>query len=257
MTIIDEILAVKAKEIKKLPVFDVQHLKKNDISFFEALMRGKEKKINVIAEVKKASPTLGKIKNVDVVEQAQKYGKYGAVAVSCLTDSTFFGGNCEDLKCVSGAVRLPVIRKDFIYTQNQIGQARFFGAASFLLMVDVMEKTGADLKQLIDFGRSLGMEPLVETYDERSIAKAVDAGAKIVGVNSRNFLKAGLPIEKDRFARLLPLIPAGIVRVAESGMKTIDDVMAVNELADCVLIGSALMQKNDRELAEFFDALKQ
>lgn len=252
MTIIDDILAHKQKEVTGMPDFLERNLEKNERSFFDVLKRKSGEAVNVIAEVKQASPSEGMIQAVDCGGRAKIYEHFGAAAISCLTDEKYFSGSCDDLEQVVEAVDLPVIRKDFIFTKNQIAQARFFGASSFLLMVEVMEKTDMDLEALIEYGRELGMEPLVETYDAQSIEKAAQAGAKIIGVNSRNFQKEGLPIEFERFEQLLPLIPDGIVRVAESGMKTVEDIMQVEHLVDAVLVGTALMRRDDAGVQQFF-----
>lgn len=255
MHILDKILHEKEKEVASLPSETAYNLTQNTNSFLEALTRREGEPIRVITEVKKASPTQGEIRTVNPAARARAYENAGATAISCLTDKPFFNGSCDDLSAVSSAVSVPVIRKDFIYTKRQIAQARAHGAASFLLMVAVTERMGADLKMLIDYGRSLGMEPMVETHDELSIDTAVRAGARIIGVNCRNFEKEGLPLEPERFAALLPKIPEGIIRVAESGFLTAEDVARVEHVADAVLIGTALMRKNDDEIAPFLHAL--
>ncbi len=255
MTILDTILEQKHKEVAMLPNFMERDLNLNQNSFVEVLSRPTKNKIHIIAEVKQQSPSGGVIRSVDPSQRAQLYERSGATALSCLTDKEFFGGSCEDLHAVSEAVSIPVIRKDFIFTKNQIAQARCFGAASFLLMMDVIEKTGANLSELIEYGRDLGMEPLVEIQNEVSLMTAVQAGAKIIGVNSRNFEKEGLPIEFERFERLLPLIPNGIIRVAESGICTPADIEKVSALADAVLIGTALMKQEDQDVPEFLSSL--
>ncbi len=255
MTILDTILEHKLKEVAMLPNFMERDLNPNQNSFVEVLSRPTESQIHIIAEVKQQSPSQGAIRSVDSSQRAQLYEQSGATILSCLTDKEFFGGSCEDLLSVAEAVSIPVIRKDFIFTKNQIAQARYFGAASFLLMMEVIEKTGANLSELIEYGRDLGMEPLVEIQNEVSLMTAVQAGAKIIGVNSRNFQKEGLPIEFERFERLLPLIPNGIIRVAESGMQTSEDIETVRGLADAVLLGTVLMKQKDQDVPKFLSSL--
>jgi indole-3-glycerol phosphate synthase len=254
MTILDTILEHKLKEVAMLPNFMERDLRPNRNSLTRAL--SEKAQIHIISEVKQASPSKGHIRSVNPAERAKLYEQSGATVLSCLTDEAFFGGNCEDLQMVSEAVSIPVIRKDFIFTKNQIAQARYAGAASYLLMMEVIEKTGANLTELIEYGRDLGMEPLVEIQNEVALMTAVQAGAKIIGVNSRNFQKEGLPIEFERFEKLLPLIPKGILRVAESGICTTADVKNVSSLADAVLIGTVLMEQKDEAVREFISSLQ-
>ncbi len=256
MTILDTIFQHKQKEVAMLPNFRDRELLLNENSLEEALIKFKNKGVPIIAEVKQASPSQGKIRSVKPDERARLYEKSGVVAISCLTDKKFFEGSCQDLALISKVVQVPVIRKDFIFTKNQIAQARYYGASSFLLIVELIELAGANLSELIKYGRSLGMEPLVETYDEVSIQKAVQSDAKIIGVNSRNFQKADLLIETERFEKLLPLIPSGIIRVAESGFSTVEDVEKVVNIADAVLIGTILMRQSDENLPKFISNLK-
>jgi indole-3-glycerol phosphate synthase len=255
MTILDKIIQHKKKEVAMLPNFIDKKLLFNTKSLVQALSRIKNVSINIIAEVKQASPLQGKIRSVNPVKRAQAYEKAGVNAISCLTDEKFFQGSCQNLASIARVVTLPIIRKDFIFTKNQIAQARYYGAASYLLMVEVIEMTGANLSELIKYGRSLGMEALVETSNAESITKALQAGAQMIGVNSRNFKKEGLPIEFERFSKLLPLIPQGIIRVAESGFSTAKDLQKVSDLADAVLIGTVLMQQENENLQKFILSL--
>jgi indole-3-glycerol phosphate synthase len=257
MTIIDTILKKKEQELKLLPNYLSKNIEQNKCSFLRVIQKKEDGRISIIAEIKKTAPSQEKAHHIDVVSHAHIYEKSGVSAISCLTDETFFEGSCDDLRSVASTVNIPVLRKDFIFTKNQIAQSRFYGASSYLLMVEVIEKTETNLIELIECGRSLGMEPLVETYDEKSIKKAVKAGAKIIGVNSRNFQKTNLSIEFERFERLLPLVPDGIIRVAESGIKSTKDIQKLKPIADVVLIGTALMQKSEQSLPTFISSLKR
>ena len=199
--------------------------------------------VKIIAEVKRASPSKGDIAPIkDPAALASQYAAGGASVISVLTEGRRFGGSIDDLKLVSAAVDVPVIRKDFVVTPYQVWEARAAGADMVLLMV--MALTQPALVSLVERITSLGMTPLVEVHDGEEIARAVDAGAKVIGVNARDLRT--LEVDRANFARLSPLIPDGIVRIAESGVRGPHDVMDYARAgADAVLVGETLVRQPD------------
>ena len=162
-----------------------------------------------------------------------------------LTDELFFGGSLADLHEVSRENDLPVLRKDFILCEAQILEARLSGADAVLLMVSVLE-TSEKIKALKDYAADLNMHCLVEIHDLSELEIAIDSGADIIGVNARKF--KDLSVCQEIFQDLLPKIPAGIVRVAESGFHTREDLLRVENIADAVLIGTSFMEHDGRDL---------
>ncbi|MEO2069120.1 MAG: indole-3-glycerol phosphate synthase TrpC [Desulfurobacteriaceae bacterium] len=216
---------------------------KTPYDFKEALSK---EGINIIAEVKKASPSKGVIReDFDPVELAKAYERGGARAISVLTDKEFFQGSPFYLRQVAETVKLPVLRKDFIIDEFQIYGAKALGASSFLLIVAILSES--QLKDFIELGRSLGMEPLVETHDEREVEIALECGAEIVGVNNRD-LKT-FTVSLDTTLRLLPLIKEdNKIAVSESGIKGKDDILKLKEKGvNAFLIGETLMRSENPE----------
>ncbi|GEA90052.1 indole-3-glycerol phosphate synthase TrpC [Cellulomonas cellasea] len=195
--------------------------------------------VTVIAEVKRSSPSKGALASIaDPAKLAAEYEKGGASVISVLTEQRRFNGTLADLDSVRAAVDIPVLRKDFVVTPYQVWEARAHGADLVLLIVAALEQTV--LESLVERVHSLGMTALVEVHDAEEVARAVDAGAKIIGVNSRD-LKT-LDVDRGTFARVAPSIPAGIVKIAESGVRGPHDVMDYARAgADSVLVGEALV----------------
>lgn len=198
-----------------------------------------EDAVTVIAEVKRSSPSRGALAAIaDPAALAAEYEKGGATAISVLTEQRKFNGSLADLDSVRAAVDIPVLRKDFVVTPYQVWEARAHGADLVLLIVAALEQTV--LTSLVERVHSLGMTALVEVHDAEEVARAADAGARVIGVNARN-LKT-LDVDRGTFARVAPSIPAGIVRVAESGVRGPHDVMDYARAgADTVLVGEALV----------------
>jgi len=202
--------------------------------------------INIIAEVKKASPSKGVIReDFDPVEIAKAYERGGAKAISVLTDKKFFQGSPFYLRQVAESVKLPVLRKDFIIDEFQIYGAKALGASSFLLIVSIL--SDQQLKDFIELGRELGLEPLVETHDEEEVERALKAGAEIVGVNNRDLKTFTVSLETT--LRLLPIIKEeGKLLVSESGIKNKDDILRLREAGvDAFLVGETLMRSENPE----------
>jgi indole-3-glycerol phosphate synthase len=199
--------------------------------------------ISVIAEVKRSSPSRGALADIaDPAALAFEYAEGGAAAISVLTEQRRFNGSLDDLREVRSRVDVPVLRKDFIVSSYQLWEARAAGADMILLIVAALEQQA--LVSLIERAVSIGLTPLVEVHDAEEARRAADAGAQLVGVNNRN-LKT-LEVDRDTFARLAPLIPTHLVRVAESGVRGPHDVIEFARAgADVVLVGEALVTGRD------------
>jgi indole-3-glycerol phosphate synthase len=202
---------------------------------------------SVIAEVKRRSPSKGQLAEVsDPAALAAAYQRGGAAAVSVLTEERRFGGSLADLDAVRMAVDVPVLRKDFVVEPYQLLEARAHGADLALLIVAALP--GNALPSLYDRALELGLTPLLEVHDEPEAERVVELGAALVGVNARN-LKT-LEVDPATFAKVAPVLPDGVVTVAESGIATPADVRRfVGEGADVVLVGEALVRDGDPEAA--------
>jgi indole-3-glycerol phosphate synthase len=200
-------------------------------------------RVKIIAEVKRASPSRGALADIpDPAALAASYETGGASAISVLTERRRFGGSLEDLELVRATVSVPVLRKDFIADPYQVFESRAAGADLVLLIVAALEQK--QLQQLFDLIGELGMTALVETHSAEELERALDVGATIVGVNARNLSTFGL--DRDLFGSLAGSIPSGVIRVAESAVKTAADVAHYREAgADVVLVGEALVTGGD------------
>jgi indole-3-glycerol phosphate synthase len=199
--------------------------------------------VHIIAEVKRASPSRGALADIpDPASLAASYQTGGASAISVLTEGRRFGGSLADLEAVRSVATVPVLRKDFIADEYQVLEARAAGADLVLLIVAALEQPR--LAALHDFVRSTGMTPLVETHDADEVRRALDVGAEIVGVNARDL--STFELDQELFGRLADSIPSGVVRVAESAVKTAADVEHYRRAgADVVLVGEALVTGGD------------
>ena len=187
--------------------------------FARALAR--EGRVNVIAECKRRSPSRGVLAAAyDPVALATQYERGGAAAISVLTEPAFFDGALEHLAAVRRAVALPLLRKDFIVDEYQLLEARASGADAVLLIVAALAP--ADLVRRQARARELGLAALVEVHDEIELARAVDAGARLIGVNNRNLRT--LQVDVDASYRLAAAMPAGVVAVSESGLQARADL---------------------------------
>lgn len=199
--------------------------------------------VQVIAEVKRASPSKGDL--ADIPEPsvlAKQYADNGAAVISCLTEERRFRGSLADLDAVRAAVDIPVLRKDFIVTPYQIHEARAHGADLVLLMCSALDQPA--LESLLDRTESLGMHALVEAHTAEEVDRALAAGAKILGINARN-LKT-LEVDMGVYGKLAPMLPDNVVKVAESGVKGPEDLRAyADQGADCVLVGEGLVTAGD------------
>ncbi|MDR3364090.1 MAG: indole-3-glycerol phosphate synthase TrpC [Clostridiales Family XIII bacterium] len=202
--------------------------------------------MSFICEVKKASPSKGVIaEDFPYLEIARAYEAAGADVVSVLTEPEYFLGSIDYLREIAAAVRTPILRKDFIIDTYQIDQARAAGASAVLLITSLL---GDKLGAFIAAARAAGLGALVEIHDESEAVCAIEAGAAVVGVNNRD-LKT-FEVDASRSARLRGLIPEGILFVAESGIRTADDVReALAARADAVLVGEHLMRAENKAAA--------
>jgi len=199
--------------------------------------------VNVIAEIKKASPSRGDIQaRAEVAVVAAGYAAAGAAALSVLTESGFFHGTPEDLAEAKRSVELPVLRKDFILEEYQVYESRVMGADSLLLIVRLLPSR--ELATLIGVARSLHMEPLVEVHTEEEARRALDCGGTLIGVNNRDLQSLSVSIENS--LRVAPSLPDGVVRVSESGIETRRDIDRLRAAGyHAFLIGERLMREPD------------
>ncbi|MHC4789073.1 MAG: indole-3-glycerol phosphate synthase TrpC [Planctomycetota bacterium] len=249
--ILAKICHAKRAEVRALRAGDVRALRREAEAqppprgFRQALAAAPA--VALIAEIKRASPSAGVIReDFDPVSIAQAYRRGGAACISVLTDRQFFQGDPAFLTRVRGAVELPLLRKDFILDEAQVLEARCIGADAYLLIVAALEE--ARLGELIEAGRALGMDALVEVHDEREMEIALSAGSKLIGINNRDLRTFEVSLEVTE--RLAPRAPQEALLVAESGIKGRADV---ERLAACgveaVLVGETLMRAPDVEAA--------
>ena len=201
----------------------------------------------IIAEVKKASPSKGIIReDFDPLSIAQAYERGGASAISVLTEPHYFKGDIEYLAGIRRYVGIPLLRKDFIVTKYQLVEALVYGADFVLLIAAALSKK--DLKELLNYTRHLGMEALVEVHDKSDLIKAIYAGADIIGINHRNLQTFEMDMELCH--KLIPLIPNGKIIVAESGIYEHEQLEELSKIGvDAFLVGESLMRQEDEEAA--------
>jgi indole-3-glycerol phosphate synthase len=200
-------------------------------------------RVKIIAEVKRASPSRGALADIpDPAALASSYEHGGASAISVLTEGRKFQGSLADLEAVRAAVSVPVLRKDFIAEPYQVFEARAAGADLVLLIVAALEQKS--MQELFDLIGQLGMTALVETHSADEVSRALDLGASIIGVNARNL--STFELDPDLFGSLADSIPTGVIRVAESAVKSPADVAHYRSAgADVVLVGEALVTGGD------------
>jgi indole-3-glycerol phosphate synthase len=202
-----------------------------------------KKGLSLIAEVKRSSPSKGALATIsNPVELANSYQAGGAEIISILTEERRFKGSISDLVSVRSAVSLPVLRKDFIVTEFQVYESRIIGSDLLLLIVAGLSKS--QLKDYFQLATGLGMQVLVEVHDLSEVELALEIDSKIIGVNCRN-LKT-LEIDKTAFDLILPRLPENVLKVAESGISTRDEVEKIESLgADAILVGETLVKSGN------------
>ena len=247
MSVLDEILqGVRADLTDRQGRISLEQMKdraRRAPSPIDAFPPLKAEGVSVIAEVKRSSPSRGEMAAID--DPAALAGDYeagGARVISVLTEQRRFGGSLDDLAAVRRAVRIPLLRKDFVVSSYQLWEARAYGADMVLLIVAALEQSA--LVSLVERALSIGLLPLVEVHAEEELERAVDAGATVIGVNARNL--ATLEVDRSIFTRLAPRIPEGVVKIAESGVRGPHDLLAYAAAgADAVLVGESLVTEKD------------
>lgn len=249
MTILDEIAAYTkeriAAEKEKIPFRELRSFAESipDDGFrFEKAL--KKDDITFICECKKASPSKGVIaEEFPYLTIADEYDKAGADAISVLTEPKWFMGQDAYLQEIAEQVSIPCLRKDFTIDEYMIFQAKASGASAVLLIVSLLP--GDVLREYREIADSLGLSALVEAHDEAEIETALDSGARIIGVNNRNL--KDFSVDTSNSKRLREMVPPELVFVAESGIKTADDVSAMREIGvDALLVGETLMRADDK-----------
>lgn len=252
MTDILQIIAIKTKERieKQKALHPLEELKQacaqlpinQDFPFEQAL---RKEGLSYICECKKASPSKGLIdEDFNYLQIAKEYEKVGARAISVLTEPEFFLGSDQYLQEIAQEVKIPCLRKDFVVDEYMIYQAKRLGAQAILLIVSLLDTQ--TLKQYLDLATSLGLSCLVEAHDEAEIKQAIEAGAKIIGVNNRNLRNFQVNVENT--LNLRRAIPKEILMVAESGIQNRSDITLLEKAQiDAVLIGETLMKASNRQ----------
>lgn len=214
-----------------------------DFAFESALSR---EGLSFICECKKASPSKGIIADdFPYVKIASEYESAGADAISVLTEPKYFLGRNEYLREISEAVKIPVLRKDFVVDEYMIYEAKILGASAVLLICAILE--GSKLREYINICDTLGISALVEAHDESEIHKAIDSGARIIGVNNRNL--KDFTVDTSNSKRLRKIIPPDVIFVSESGIKTPQDVLEAQDFgANAILVGETLMRADDKRV---------
>ncbi|HCG35065.1 MAG TPA: indole-3-glycerol phosphate synthase TrpC [Clostridiales bacterium] len=248
-TILDAIAAytrVRVEADKEVCPLDVLIAKCREMdtathSFYDAICKSE---LSFICEIKKASPSKGIIsEDFPYLAISRSYEEAGADAISCLTEPKWFLGSDKIFEDVRKTVKTPMLRKDFVVDSYQLYQAKLMGADAVLLICSLLNTQ--TIVEYLDICAKLGLDVLVEAHDETEIISAVDAGAKIIGVNNRNL--KDFSVDFYNAARLRERIPAGTCYVAESGVTGPENLRALKEVgADAVLIGEALMRAKDK-----------
>ncbi|MBS7577420.1 MULTISPECIES: indole-3-glycerol phosphate synthase TrpC [unclassified Enterococcus] len=252
MNFLEQILSEKAKEVAEMPLEMPGKVRKTT-GFVRRLQEHPEY-LQVIGEVKRASPSLGAINMaVDVLQQAKSYEIAGVSAISVLTDPVFFKGNIEDLKLVAKNVDLPVLNKDFIIDKKQINRAVNAGATIILLIVAALEPE--QLRELFNYATACGLEVLVEVHNQAELAIAHEIKANLIGINNRNLKTFEVSLQTS-----LDLVPnqlADCFYISESGIKSATEAALVAKHYRAVLVGEALMKDgNPKKAAKALQVLR-
>ena len=247
MSVLNEILEGVRTDLaarqREIPLERLKELARRAASPRDAVATLSGQDVDVIAEVKRASPSRGKMAAItDPAALARDYEAGGASVISVLTEPRHFDGSLQDLAAVRERVAVPVLRKDFIVSSYQLWEARAHGADMVLLIVAVLEQNA--LVSLVERAVSIGLVPLVEVHTDAEVVRAVEAGAKVIGVNARDLNT--LKVNRELFARLAPLIPNHVVKIAESGIRGPRDLFACAAAgAGAVLVGESLVTGKD------------
>jgi indole-3-glycerol phosphate synthase len=246
-TVLDEIVAGVRADVEArqalLSLDDVKAIAARTRPARDALAVLRAPGVGVIAEVKRRSPSKGALADIgDPAKLASEYEAGGARVISVLTEQRRFGGSLDDLDAVRARVQIPVLRKDFVIGSYQVHEARAHGADVVLLIVAALDQnTLTGLRERIE---SLGMTALVEVHTEDEASRALDAGARVIGINARD-LKT-LDVDRTTFERIAPGLPGEVVKIAESGVRgPLDLIEYAAAGADAVLVGEGLVTRSD------------
>jgi indole-3-glycerol phosphate synthase len=246
VTYLDRILdthrQAAALDDRRLASLIAQAIRMPAIRSFGNVLR-RDPMLSVIAEVKRRSPSKGDLNpDLDPVELARTYERGGAACLSVLTDGEYFGGSAHDLQYARAATRLPVLRKDFTVSARDICDARLMNADCVLLIAAAV--TPAELIEFHQLADEIGLEVLVEIHDERELEVAMEAGARIIGVNQRDLVT--FQVDNERALRMAAVIPDTVVKVAESGVRGAADARNLGAAGyDAVLVGELLVTATD------------
>lgn len=236
------IIKQKQKEVAALPMEELQPLR-SSYRFYDFVKKHSDQ-LQIIAEVKKASPSLGDINlGIDILTQALTYETAGAAMISVLTDEVFFKGDIAYLREVSNRVNIPTLAKDFIIDEKQIVRSRNAGATVILLIVGIL--TEMRLKELYDFATELELEVLVETHNLSELEVAYRIGARIIGVNNRNLLT--FETDLNTSLELSASFKYGPVHISESAIFSAEDARKLAPFFNGILVGTALMTADNVE----------
>ena len=245
MSVLDSIIEGVREDLatRRLPLSQIHEAMENAAKPLDAYAFLSQSEMNVIAEVKRSSPSKGALAPItDPAALAEQYQEAGASAVSVLTERRRFAGSLEDLDAVRARVTIPVLRKDFMIDEYQFLEARAHSADIVLLIVAALSRS--QLKDFYDLSCELGMASLIEVHTAQELESAMEISPRMIGINSRN-LKT-LDVDTRAFADLIPQIPDEIIRVAESGISTRSDVQAAQSAgAAVILVGEALVKSGD------------
>ncbi len=249
-SVLDEILAGVRADVEiradRTPMEEIRRLAAAAPEPRDAYTLLRAPGVGVIAEVKRASPSRGSLAEIpDPAALAREYAAGGARCISVLTEGRWFGGSLDDLAAVRAAVDVPVLRKDFVVSSYQVHEARAHGADLVLLIVAALEQNV--LTGLLERAESLGMTALVEVHTEEEADRALNAGARVIGVNARDLRT--LEVDRSAFERIAPGLPSQVVKIAESGVRGPHDLIRYASAgADAVLVGEGLVsQKSPRD----------
>ncbi len=248
MSKLDEIISYKRLEVAELkrrrPLAQMERALKGrpPVRDFAAVIR-KPGRLSLIAEIKRASPSAGPIRpDADVLEIAEAYAEAGVQAISVLTDAKFFSGSLEDLTQVREKVKVPVLRKDFLIEEYQVVEGLAAGADAVLLIAAILPKP--ILKRLLGLAEDFSLTALVEVHAEKELNEALEAGAKVIGINNRDL--GTFTVDLKTTERLARQVPPDRIRVSESGIHSRSDVELVqSQGVDAILVGEELMGSPD------------
>ena len=246
MNILDEICKKKIQEVevlKKERNFKSELKNKKQRDFLKTLILDNKEKYNIIAEIKRKSPSRGIIReNFDLINIAQNYKKAGAKCLSILTEKNFFGGDISFIRKVKEKIDIPILRKDFILDEWQIYESNFFGADCILLILAILDDS--KLLRFYEIAKDLGMDVIFEVHDESELSRALKYKFKCIGINNRNL--KNLKIDLKTFNRLSKKIPEHVIKICESGIDCNNQLEQFSKQgANAFLIGESLMKSNN------------